>query len=127
MKITLRNYYNPYQAGSTLGLASCKYLEELDLTNCLEYFNGIDLSDSPQIKKVRLIGSSTSNLILPVGGILEELRVPPTVKNLIIDSHSGLTNEKFTYGFYEYAENEENKGTLSFIEFYDKTFGWNSF
>lgn len=102
-----KNYYNPYQAGSTLGLASCKYLEELDLTNCLEYFNGIDLSDSPQIKKVRLIGSSTSNLILPVGGILEELRVPPTVKNLIIDSHSGLTNEKFTYGFYEYAENED--------------------
>lgn len=53
------------------------------------------------------------------------------VKAIMTSALRALFVDKITSDYYkaanEYAENEENKGTLSFREFYDKTFGWNSF
>jgi hypothetical protein len=43
---------------------------------------------------------------LPVGGILQELRLP-AMSSLYIQSHPLLTDDTFTFGYYDYsAENE---------------------
>jgi hypothetical protein len=55
--------------------------------NCSTYTSSIDLSKCPYIQKVYLNGSSVASLVLPVGGMLQELRLPTTLKKLDINSH----------------------------------------
>ena len=56
-----------------------------------------------------MTGSSAVNVILPVGGVLEELRLPDTLVGFTIDSHPNLFNDNFTIGKYNYeTEKYEN-------------------
>ena len=99
-----KHYYNANWKGqTTLGL-NCSSLEEFDLMNCSEYKGSIDLTNCPYIRKVWLNGSGVTSLILPTGGMLEELRIPIGITTLEINSHQKLTADKFTIGYYNYGE-----------------------
>ena len=102
-----KDYYNPYWGGKdglseAIGIDGMTYLEEFNLQNCLAYNNGFNFTGSPVIEKILLTGSGTSSINLPVGGILKELRLPPSITSLTIDSHSTLTADNFSMGGYEY-------------------------
>jgi hypothetical protein len=101
-----KDYYNPYWSEETsIELTDFNYLEEFNLENCGSFTGAINFSDSPRIKTILLTGSSTSSLILPPSGVIEELRIPETVNNLSIDSHLTLENDNFTIGSYNYDTN----------------------
>lgn len=113
-----KDYYNPYwydpQNPPKVALGGCTYLKDFDMTNCLTYKNTLEFDDCAQIEKISLIGSGVSGISLPVGGVLKELRLPKTINTLIIEGHQFLNPSNFTYGYYEYAPNQnrisENTG-----------------
>lgn len=101
-----KDYYNPFWGKETLiDLKGFRFLEEFNLENCGTFTGGVNFTDSPQIKKVLLNGSAVTELILPVGGVLNELRIPDTLTNFAIDSHPTLNNDKFTIGYFDYDAN----------------------
>ena len=116
-----KDYYNPFWGNeASIELTSFRFLEEFNLENCGTFKGSINFSNSPQIKSIKLNGSSTSSLILPVGGVLEELRIPTTVTNINIDSHPTLTTEDFTIGYYDYdldkyVNNYSNLAKISIV------------
>jgi hypothetical protein len=63
----------------------------------------LNFNNCQALKQLLLTGSSVSSVVLPVSGALEELRLPPTVKDLIIESHTGLTKDGFSIGGYNYG------------------------
>lgn len=108
-----KDYYNPYWGEEkSIELNGFRFLEEFNLENCGTFTGTINFTQSPQIKKVLLTGSKTSVLTLPVGGVLEELRVPSTVTDLIIDTHPTLEDENFTLGYFEYDDSDPTGKTL---------------
>ena len=101
-----KDYYNPYWSNEPIELGGFNFLEEFNLENCETFTGSINFTDSPQIKKILLNGSTTTSITLPVGGVLEELRLPTSITNLEIDSHPTLTNDKFTVGYFDYDQNK---------------------
>ena len=43
-----------------------------------------------------------SGITLPVNGVLNELRLPDTVKTIRINSHNALNKDNFSIGTYDY-------------------------
>lgn len=102
-----KDYYNPFWSEETsIELNGFNYLETFNLENCGSFTGSINFTECPQIKTILLNGSSTSSLTLPPSGILEELRIPTTVNNLLIDSHPTLAADKFTIGYFDYNTNQ---------------------
>lgn len=107
-----KDYYNPYWKpgegqSQTIGLSSCSYLETFNLQNCSSYNSILDFSDCPNIKRILLTGSGVSGITLPINGIIEELRLPTTIKNITINSHNSLKAENFSIGSYNYNGGEK--------------------
>lgn len=108
-------YYNPNFSDLSIG-SKAPYLEELNIMNC----NGlsgrsISIEDCRRIKKVYATGSGVTGISLPKFGVLEELRLPATIKNLILVDHAHLTNNNFTVGSCDYdAVNKEYNYTNDF-------------
>ncbi len=103
-----KDYHNPYwkpgdAQSQAISLIGCTYLETFNLQNCASYNNTLDFTPCPAIKKILLTGSRVGNVSLPINGMLEELRLPPTVKTVKIQSHSNLTEDKFSIGTYDYG------------------------
>ena len=101
-----QDYYNPYWTNGGINLDGFRFLEEFNLENCSTFTGAIDFTPSPHIKKILLNGSSASVITLPVGGVLEELRLPTSVTNLNIDSHPTLEENNFTVGEFDYELNQ---------------------
>ena len=84
-------YYNPYWSSDTsaarISLTGSTYLQKFNLQNCVSFRSALDFSPCPIINTILLTGSSVSAITLPRNGNLIELRLPITIKNLIIDSH----------------------------------------
>lgn len=104
-----KDYYNPYwkpNAGQslTIGLSGCKYLKTFNLQNCSSYNSTLDFSNSPIIEKIQLIGSGVTGIKLPVNGVISELRLPPTITSIRIESQAELEEEGFTIGHYVYDD-----------------------
>ena len=112
-------YYNPFwaEAGAT-DFSAFSVLEYFDFSNCKEFKSAIKLSGCQQLKRVLAIGSDVTQIQLPASGIITELRLPRTVKNLSLENLKYLTNRNletnelqddlnFTYGEYEYQDNDE--------------------
>jgi hypothetical protein len=87
-------------------LTGFRFLEEFNLENCATFSGGIDFRDCPQIKKILLNGSNPRSVTLPVGGVIEELRIPDSLTTFVIDSHPMLTDDKFTIGYFDYDHNK---------------------
>lgn len=102
-----QDYYNPYWGEeNSIELNGFKFLEEFNLENCDTFKGAVNFSDCPQIKTIKLNGSRTSAVQLPIGGVLEELRLPPNVTNFSIDSHQTLSDDNFTIGHFNYNTNQ---------------------
>jgi hypothetical protein len=100
-----KNYYNPNWSGdSEINLNGFKYLEYFNLENCDTFKGNVKLDNCPSIKRILLNGSNASGLNIPVSGVIEELRIPPSVNIFTIDSHYSLTNDNFTIGNYIYED-----------------------
>jgi hypothetical protein len=119
-----RYYYNKYFTDASINLSPLAYLEEFDIENCGSFKSGVNFKAQPattdkdgntieatpgcsKIRKINMIGSSASSITLPVGGVIEELRLPTTIKVLNIDSHSELTDDNFTLGNFIYTNDVE--------------------
>jgi hypothetical protein len=119
-----KDYYNPYlETEDAMDPSILQYLEEFNLQNCRAFSKGINFRSKPaqydnagkvviegtpgcnQIKIINLIGSSATSVTLPIGGVIQELRLPTTITTLNIDSHQELTADGFTIGHYDYTNN----------------------
>ncbi len=105
---THKDYYNKRWVKQSetgdIALTNFKHLEEFNMVNCHGYTKGLNFTTCEQIKKINAVGSGTTSLTLPVGGILEELRIPETVTVFSIHSHKELESQNFTIGHYEYND-----------------------
>ena len=101
-----KDYYNPYWGTDSIELTGFRFLEEFNLENCATFRGGVDFSDCPQIKKILLNGSNPRGVTLPVGGVIEELRIPDSLTTFAIDSHPTLMDDKLTIGYFDYDANE---------------------
>lgn len=109
-KITLgsskQGYNNTFwQGAEAISLTGCTYLKQFDLRNCPYYTQTINFSPCPAIETILLTGSGVSGLTLPTNGSLKELRLPATISNLVINSHSAL--DKFSMGTYNYKNPDD--------------------
>ena len=67
-------------------------LSELDIQNCVNLKQAVDLSDCSGLETIRAKGSSVTALTLPVGGQIKTMELPGTITNLTIREQKQLTN-----------------------------------
>ncbi|GEN78151.1 CotH kinase family protein [Chryseobacterium hagamense] len=72
-------------------------LEELDVTNCPNLKQSIDLTGCTSIKRVSAAGTGISSVLLPKGGLLVSLTLPSTANTLILDNQKFITNANLTF------------------------------
>ena len=72
-------------------------LEELDVTNCPNLKQSIDLTACTSIKRVSAAGTGISSVLLPKGGLLASLILPSTANTLILDNQKFITNSNLTF------------------------------
>lgn len=66
-------------------------LRKLDVRNCPNLTQAIDISGCTNIEEVYFDGSSITGLKLPNGGILKKLHLPATIANLTMINQTALT------------------------------------
>lgn len=62
-------------------------LTELDVRNCVNLKQAVDVSDCASIERIYADGSSVTAILLPVGGKVKHLELPNTVTNFTIRNH----------------------------------------
>lgn len=67
-------------------------LAELDIRNCVNLKQAVDLSDCSGLETIYAKGSGVTALTLPVGGKIQTLELPGTVTNLTIREQKQLQN-----------------------------------
>lgn len=82
-------YENPNL--TRLDVGSNSLLASVDTRNCTALTGSVDLSGAANIAHVLMQGTAITGVNLPVGGVLEELRLPATVANLTVRNQSKLT------------------------------------
>ena len=117
-KLTLGNlnnkYYNPNFSSLTIG-NSAPYLSELNISNCIGLSRqNLNLFSCNNLKKVLATGTGLTGITFAEHGILEELRLPSTLRSLKLIDQPYLTNERFTIGAYDsnkglYGSNDYSK------------------
>ena len=79
---------------NNLNVGNNKLIKKVDVTNCSNLIQPLDVSGCPAIKEVKAKGSGITTVILPDGGVLELLHLPkPTslvIKNQILLTNAGL-------------------------------------
>ena len=84
-----------------LSVGNSKLLHTVDARNCAALTGSIDLSGASNIKTVLLQGTSATSVSLPVGGVLETLRLPSTIANLTIRDQGYITLFTIEGGNYD--------------------------
>jgi len=67
-------------------------LKTIDVRNCPNLTQAVDISGCINIEEVYFEGSSITGLLLPNGGILKKLHLPQTITNLTIRNQTALTD-----------------------------------
>jgi hypothetical protein len=70
-----------------------KMLRTVDIQNCPNYTEPLDLSGCENIETLKALGSSVSAVKLPVAGIVSRMELPATLANLTIRNQQVLTSE----------------------------------
>lgn len=83
----------------TLSLGNNRLLRTLDVRNCYNLADSVDLTGCTNLEYAYFEGTATTGIDLPNAGILKELSLPSTVTNLTIRNQTMLT--KFTMPSYE--------------------------
>lgn len=118
-----KDYYNPFwrpeKGNSTpIGLSGCTYLQTFNMLNCKTYNAEINFENCPIIETILLTGSSTSNITLPINGMIKELRLPTSISKLTINSHQYLTKDNFSIGTYQYGSDNLIGGNGKYVNDY---------
>ena len=75
-----------------IALGNNRLLKTLDIRNCTNLAQAIDLSGCANIEEIYAEGSVITGLRLPVGGILKKLHVPGTIANLTVRNQRMITD-----------------------------------
>ncbi len=75
-----------------LHLGNNVLLRTLDVRNCPNLTQAVDVSECANLEHVYFEGTGITGLLLPVGGILKTLHLPSTVTNLTIRNQASLTD-----------------------------------
>lgn len=75
---------------NSVTLGNNKLLRTLDLRNCVELTQSVDISGCTNIEEAYFDGTAISGVNLPNGGILKVLHLPGTIANLTIRNHKML-------------------------------------
>lgn len=75
-----------------LHLGNNVLLRTLDVRNCPNLTQAVDVSGCTNLEHVYFDGTGITGLLLPVGGILKTLHLPATVTNLTIRNQASLTD-----------------------------------
>lgn len=75
-----------------LHLGNNVLLRTLDVRNCPNLTQAVDVSGCTNLEHVYFDGTSITGLLLPVGGILKTLHLPATITNLTIRNQASLTD-----------------------------------
>jgi hypothetical protein len=70
-----------------------KMLRTVDIQNCPNYTEPLDLSGCENIETLKALGSSVSAVKLPVAGIVSRMELPATLANLTIRNQQSLTSD----------------------------------
>lgn len=72
-------------------------LEELDISNCPNLKQSIDLTGCTSIKNISAAGTGITSVLLPKGGLLFSLILPNTANTLILDNQKFIKNSNLTF------------------------------
>ena len=75
-----------------LYLGNNELLRTIDVRNCPNLTQSVDLSGCTNIEHIYFDGTAITGLDLPRGGIIKTLHLPGTVANLSIVGHAGITD-----------------------------------
>lgn len=75
-----------------LHLGNNVLLRTLDVRNCPNLTQAVDVSGCSNLEHVYFEGTGITGLLLPVGGILKTLHLPATITNLTIRNQESLTD-----------------------------------
>lgn len=89
-------------------------LRSLDVRNCPNLTQAVDISGCTNIEEVYFDGSSITGLQLPNGGILKKLHLPATMKNLTLLNQKSL--EEFVLPSYSQIETLRLENNASIID-----------
>ena len=67
-------------------------LSELNIRNCVNLKQAVDLSDCSGLETIYAAGSAVTALTLPVGGKIKTMELPATITNLTIRDQKQLSN-----------------------------------
>lgn len=82
-----------------LHLGNNTLLRTLDVRNCPNLTQAVDVSGCTNIEHIYLDGTSVTGIALPNGGILKTLHLPDTVTNLTVRNQTAVSD--FTIGGYD--------------------------
>lgn len=77
---------------TVLTLGNNTLLQTLDVRNCPNLIQAVDISGCTNIENVYFDGTSITGLTLPNGGMLKVLHLPETVTNLTIRNQQAITD-----------------------------------
>lgn len=84
------DYTNPYLSELTLG--SNTLLKTLDVRNCINLKQAIDISKCSNIEEIYFNGTQITGITLPDGGNIKSLHLPDTLTKLTIKNQPLLTD-----------------------------------
>ncbi|GEM_PF-332317 len=98
-----------------------RMLRLVDIQNCPNYTEALDLKDCENIEEVYAKGSSISAVTLPQAGIVTRMELPATVSNLTLRNQPLLTSENLLFDGIEnisilILENMEGLDQLALIK-----------
>lgn len=82
--------YTNYSLNS-ITLGRNRLLRKLDLRNCVNLTQSVDISGCTNIEEIYMDGTSVTGVGLPNGGILKKLHLPGTITNLTLLNQTALT------------------------------------
>ena len=112
--------YSNY-ALTSITLGNNILLRSLDVRNCPNLAQAVDISGCTNIEEVYFDGSSITGLRLPNGGILKTLHLPATIKNLTLLNQKSL--EEFVLPSYSQIETlrlENNSSVIDPLAIFDQ-------
>ena len=83
-----KSYANPNL--TELHLGNNTLLRKLDVRNCPNLTQTVDISGCSNVEFVYFDGTSVAGILLPSAGILKELHLPATITNLTIRNQPSL-------------------------------------
>lgn len=77
---------------TVLSVGNNKMLRSLDIRNCPNLRQPLDLSGCENIERIYAQGTGLTSVVLPKAGVLSELYLPETISNLTLQNQPNLTD-----------------------------------